>query len=89
MRHPGIGHGISFKLAVNGLLAVQIAALAKRSGSSPSRLKHGLAGNERLLTPAHESLAEDFLVLCVKFCKGGHGWLEVMRLGGAGFSCAL
>ena len=30
-----------------------------------------------------------FPVLCVKFCKGGHGWLELMRLGGAGFSCAL
>jgi len=26
--------------------------------------------------PTEEHLVEELAVLCVKFCKGGHGWLE-------------
>ena len=54
------------------------------------RAMYGRAGAKLLrarMLPLHLPIQHE-KILCVKFCKGGHGLAGVMRLGGGGFSFA-
>ncbi len=58
-----------------------------RAMPSAVRLREDCSAEE-LRALARRSKDVNQRIVCVKFCKGGHGVGWVMRLGGGGFSCA-